>query len=105
MDVQRYLADEPVVAGPPTAAYRLRKFVRRNSRTVAAVSMIALLLVGGVVGTTLGLLRQRRAKETAEKRLEQIQRAISILGSIFENLNPRAEEKEGRPLRDPGGST
>ena len=29
-DVQRYLADEPVEAGPPRPAYRLRKFVRRN---------------------------------------------------------------------------
>src|SRR5262249_26238865 len=29
-DVQRYLADEPVAAGPPSAGYRLRKFVRRN---------------------------------------------------------------------------
>ena len=30
MDLQRYLADEPVVAGPPSAMYRVRKFVRRN---------------------------------------------------------------------------
>src|SRR5262249_37706537 len=29
MDVQRYLADEPVVACPPSAGYRLRKFARR----------------------------------------------------------------------------
>ena len=32
-DVQRYLADEPVQACPPSAGYRLRKFVRKN-RTV-----------------------------------------------------------------------
>ena len=30
MDVQRYLADEPVQACPPSARYRLRKFARRN---------------------------------------------------------------------------
>src|SRR5262249_26249577 len=30
MDVQRYLADEPVLACPPSALYRLGKFVRRN---------------------------------------------------------------------------
>src|SRR5262249_34780699 len=30
MDVQRYLADEPVLAGPPSAWYRLRQIVRRN---------------------------------------------------------------------------
>ena len=31
-DVQRYLADEPVQACPPSAGYRLRKFARRNRR-------------------------------------------------------------------------
>ena len=29
-DIERHLHDEPVEAGPPSAAYRLRKFVRRN---------------------------------------------------------------------------
>src|SRR4029077_3837348 len=33
-DLQRYLADEPVVAGPPSARYRLRKFVQRNKGPV-----------------------------------------------------------------------
>ena len=35
---QRYLADEPVVAGPPSAGYRLRKFVRRNRGPVLAAA-------------------------------------------------------------------
>ena len=35
-DIQRYLADEPVQACPPSAAYRLRKFVRRNKGPVLA---------------------------------------------------------------------
>ena len=34
-DVQRYLDDEPVQACPPSAGYRLRKFVRRNKRALA----------------------------------------------------------------------
>ena len=34
MDVQRYLANEPVQACPPSAVYRFRKFARRN-RAVA----------------------------------------------------------------------
>src|SRR3979411_687605 len=36
MDVQRYLQDEAVLACPPSAGYRLRKFVRRNRRGVVA---------------------------------------------------------------------
>src|SRR5205814_1933819 len=47
-DVQRYLADEPVQACPPSAGYRLRKFVRRNKRTVLAASLVLVVLVAGI---------------------------------------------------------
>jgi eukaryotic-like serine/threonine-protein kinase len=106
LDVQRYLADEPVLACPPSAAYRLRKLVRRNRGVVTAASLVAVALLAGIVGTTVGLLQaqqraegERRAKESAQKRLAQIENGIGILGSIFEDLDPNAEEKEGRPLR------
>jgi tetratricopeptide (TPR) repeat protein len=56
-DVQRYLKDEPVQACPPSAAYRLRKFVRRNRTAVAAtVSGVALLLLA-VLGLTVSYWR------------------------------------------------
>src|SRR4029077_16539028 len=52
MDVQRYLADEPVLACPPSAGYRLRKFARRNKGglAVAALVLFVLVLVGSGVG-------------------------------------------------------
>jgi serine/threonine protein kinase len=57
MDVQRYLADEPVLACPPSVGYRLRKFVRRHRGPVLAASFVALALLGGILGTTVGLVR------------------------------------------------
>jgi serine/threonine protein kinase len=45
LDVQRYLTDEPVVAGPPSSLYRFRKFVRRNKLAFAAVSAVLGTLV------------------------------------------------------------
>src|SRR5262249_10284347 len=59
--VQRYLEDEVIGAGPPSATYRLRKFVRRNRGPVLAVAMVLLALVAGMIGTTWGLLRANRA--------------------------------------------
>jgi tetratricopeptide (TPR) repeat protein len=73
---------------------------------VVAGSVIVFLLTAGVIGTTVGLIRaeeraasEQKAKDTAEKRLAQIEKGIDLLGSLFADLDPFAEEKEGRPLR------
>ena len=44
LDVRRHLNHEPVSAGPPSAAYRTRKFVRRHRVGVAAVAVLVALL-------------------------------------------------------------
>jgi serine/threonine protein kinase/formylglycine-generating enzyme required for sulfatase activity len=62
-DLQRYLADEVIEARPPSASYRLRKFVRRNRGLVVAAALITLVLLGGIAGTTWGMIR---ASERAE---------------------------------------
>jgi tetratricopeptide (TPR) repeat protein len=125
-DLERFLNHEPVSAGPPTAAYRLRKFVRRNRVQVAAAGLVLLALAMGVVGTTLGLIEARRQariaigearakeearlaeaaqrqiadeqRERAEKRLGQVTKMNDILGSIFNDLNPANAQKDGKPL-------
>jgi tetratricopeptide (TPR) repeat protein len=68
MDIQRYLADEPVLASPPSAMYRIRKFVRRNKGPVLAACIILVLLVCGIVGTSLGFARAQRLRILAEQR-------------------------------------
>jgi tetratricopeptide (TPR) repeat protein/tRNA A-37 threonylcarbamoyl transferase component Bud32 len=67
MDVQRYLADEPVLAGPPGAAYRVRKFLRRHRGPVVMSALVLLALVAGMVGTTWGLVEARRQRDEADK--------------------------------------
>lgn len=67
-DLERYLRDEPVLAGPPSAAYRLRKFARRNKRallTTAAVALVVLLGVG-VLGGSVGYIVRERAVRRSE---------------------------------------
>ena len=66
-DVQRYLTDEPVQACPPSAGYRLRKFVRRNKGPVLGVAIMLTLLLAGIVGTSIGLVRERQQAIEAEK--------------------------------------
>jgi WD40 repeat protein/serine/threonine protein kinase len=57
-DIERYLADEPVLACPPSAGYRFRKFARRHRRalTMASVLLLALLLAVGSLAITAAAL-------------------------------------------------
>jgi WD40 repeat protein/serine/threonine protein kinase len=71
-DIQRYLADDPVLACPPSQAYRLKKFLRRNKGPVIAVALVVLALVGGVTGTTLGLIRAIQAEGETGRTLTQV---------------------------------
>jgi serine/threonine protein kinase/Flp pilus assembly protein TadD len=72
-DIERFLNHEPVQAGPPTAAYRLRKFMRRHRGQVIAASLVLAALLAGIAGTSFGLLRAKRAlaSEEAQRKLAQ----------------------------------
>ncbi len=66
-DLQNYLNHEPVTAGPPSVRYRMRKFVRRNKGPVVAAALAALALVGGIVGTTWGMVRANDSLAAARR--------------------------------------
>jgi eukaryotic-like serine/threonine-protein kinase len=68
MDIQCYLADEPVLAGPPSAGYRLRKFVKRNKAQVVAALLVLFALTAGIAGTTIGLIRAEKQRLIAEEK-------------------------------------
>lgn len=72
-DLGRYLADQPVVATPPSASYRLLKFVRRNRIAVMASAAIAsTLLIAAIVSVAFAAseARQRLAAEQARNRAQ-----------------------------------
>jgi serine/threonine protein kinase len=66
MELQRYLTDEPVLAGPPRASYRLQKFLRRNRHGVIAAGLLLIALLVGLAGTTWGLVEARRQRDRAQ---------------------------------------
>src|SRR5262249_38637013 len=66
-DIERFLNHEPVTAGPPTAAYRLRKFLRRNRGPVLAAAVVLVALLAGIAGTTFGLVRAEQRRREAEE--------------------------------------
>ncbi len=74
-DVERHLANEPVLAGAPTAGYRLRKFVRRNRVAVLATALVTIALVAGLAVAIYGLVRARDAEEGARRDAERARAA------------------------------
>ena len=58
-DLERFLANEPVSAHPPSIKYRLFKLLRRHRGKAIAIVLVVLSLFAGVVGTTRGMLMAR----------------------------------------------
>ncbi len=74
-DILRYANNEPVMAGPPSNAYRLRKFVRRNKTGVIAASLLVATLLLGLVGTSFGLYQAKQRRVEAVDALERMSEA------------------------------
>jgi tetratricopeptide (TPR) repeat protein len=69
-DVQRYLNDEAVAACPPSAGYRLRKYVRRNRRALTVAGLFAVVLVAATALSTWQAFDATAARRLAYDRLE-----------------------------------
>ncbi len=64
-DIQRYLADEPVEAGPPSARYRLGKFARRHRAALATAASFAIVLVAATAISAWLAVQAAKAKGEA----------------------------------------
>lgn len=69
-DVQRYLDNEPISARPPSAAYRLRKSLRKHRGPVAAAAAIAVTLILGAVISIWQAVRATKAEGEARATAE-----------------------------------
>jgi serine/threonine protein kinase/tetratricopeptide (TPR) repeat protein len=69
-DLERYLADEPVEACPPSAAYRLRKLARKHRRLLVAGGAFLGLLMLAVIGQAIGLVVLNREQQKTRAALD-----------------------------------
>jgi WD40 repeat protein len=70
-DIQRHLANQPVLARPPSRLYLLRKLARRNRAAFAVSTAVALLLISGIVFTLRDAARSRTAEKVQRNLREQ----------------------------------
>ncbi len=107
LDVQRYLADEPVLACPPSAWYRFRKFARRNKRALGTSALLGLVLLAAcaAVAATLGwTMRDREVRRAATAaRFDQILQESERLYREGRLPEATAAAKKAQELVEPGG--
>jgi hypothetical protein len=93
-DVERYLASQPILARPPSTVYQLRKFAGRNQALVAGIAATFVVLVAGVVVSTVFALRAMKAEKLATERMAQALTAES------QAVAERREALEARSLSE-----
>lgn len=98
-DLQHAQRDEPVSARPPSAAYRVGKFVRRHRIGVAAASVAVLALAVSSVTATVGLLRATAAEARAEEEAAAAREVTNFVVGLFGVFDPNSQ-RAGAPDRD-----
>jgi serine/threonine-protein kinase len=75
-DLRRLLKREPIEARPATRRYRAARFAQRNRVLVGAAALVALAMILGIVGLSIGLAKANRAQREASNQTDA-QRAIN----------------------------
>jgi eukaryotic-like serine/threonine-protein kinase len=99
-DLERYLKNEPVIARPPSAAYRWGKFVRRHRLGVGFAASVGLLLIAFAITMAIQTVRIARQRDIAEKnRAEATKQAQLALDTIYQVVTSADEQ-----LKDVAGT-
>jgi serine/threonine protein kinase/Tfp pilus assembly protein PilF len=85
-DIQNYLSGAPLIAGPESVAYRLKKFIRRHRVPVTAVAAVAAALMIGLSLAVIGFVRASRARNRAVAAQAEAERQAKISLAVADFL-------------------
>lgn len=93
-DIQRYLNDEPVVAGPPSRAYRVRKAFRRNKAAFATAAAFVIVLTAATAVSLwqAGVARAERdravsAEAETSKRADELRQVSEFQSQMLSQID------------------
>lgn len=92
-DIRRHLANEPIVARPPSSRYRLEKFVRRHKVGVITAAVASVLVVSSTVVATVGFVRARRAEQQAAREAEAAKEVADFMVDLFRQSDPNVQQR------------
>ena len=98
-DIERHLANEPIVARPPSAIYQLRKFARRHrGLAIGAVMSVTILLVA-VIALSILMVQAQSAEARAMEKTRVTLAVNEFLERFLSAPNPHAMDGEGREVK------
>jgi eukaryotic-like serine/threonine-protein kinase len=88
LDIQRYLANEPISARPPSRVYKLKKVVLRNKLLFVGIGVIVLLLVAGLIIVSASLAQERQARREAQAASVKSRQVTKFLEDMLNGVGP-----------------
>jgi eukaryotic-like serine/threonine-protein kinase len=83
LDVQHYLANEPVSARPPSRLYKLQKAVLRNKLLFIGIGVFGLLVVVSLIVVSVALARERRSSVKSQQATKFLEDILNGVGPSF----------------------
>src|SRR6185295_3649252 len=91
-DLKRHLDNEPVVARPPSAAYKFQKAFRRNKLIFTAGMVVLAALAAGIAVSAWQAMRAKRAEALAlHSRSDAEKLAFFMLEDFYAELEPSGQ--------------
>jgi serine/threonine protein kinase len=87
-DIQRYLNNEAVLAGPPSTTYRARKFIRRHRFGVGVAAAAVLLLLAFAATMALQARRIANERDRANRAAAASERVTDFITQMFKVSDP-----------------
>jgi serine/threonine protein kinase/Arc/MetJ family transcription regulator len=85
-DIQRHLSNEPVLARPPSAAYKIQKAFRRNKVAFTAAGAVAVALLLGLIASAWESFRAMRAEAMASQSRSDAEKSSNFLLDMLDNF-------------------
>jgi serine/threonine protein kinase/tetratricopeptide (TPR) repeat protein len=104
-DIERFLHHQPIVARPPSTAYKAKKFVRRHRVGVGVAATLAILLIVFSVTTAVQARRIARERDRANQEAEASRQVSDFLTGLFRVSDPseaRGNSVTAREILDKG---
>lgn len=85
-DVQHYLRNEPVSAGPPGITYQLKKWLVRNRGAVSTAAAVAVSLAGGIAATWWALEREEVQRQEVQRQMLEARSKADLANQVSAQL-------------------